>query len=141
MIGNLVSFVGARVAKRTVDSLERTVVWSAVGAVFCIIAIVFLMLAAYQYMSPSLGGALSAGLLALLTAVIGALAFYAPKILDWLERQVSEPADSMGMVQEEAHAAVDHFGPFQVGLSAFMLGVTAGRTVKSASRSKELRLP
>jgi len=141
MIGNIVNFLGARVAKRAVSTLERTVVWSAVGAVFCIMALVFLVLAAYQYMAPSLGGPLSAGLLGVFAAALGVLAFFAPKIMDWLERQVSEPATPVTMIEEEAHAAVDHFGPFQVSLSAFMLGVTAGRTVRGAQRSRELRLP
>lgn len=139
MISKIVSFLGERVAKRAVNTLERTLAWSAVGAVLCIIALVFLMMAAYQYMASSLGYAPSAGLLGVFAAVLGVLAFFAPKIMDWLERQVAKPAEPVTMIQEEAHAAVDHFGPFQVGLSAFMLGVTAGRTVRNAQRSRDLR--
>lgn len=140
MIGNIVKFLGERVAKRAVNTLERTLAWSAVGALFGIIALVFLMLAAYQYMAPLLGHPASAGLLGVFAAIIGVLAFFAPKIMDWLERQVAKPDEPVTMIEEEAHTAVDHFGPIQVGLSAFMLGVTAGRTVRNARRTKELRL-
>lgn len=131
MLTNLVGYLGTRVAKRTVDNIERKVVWGATGAVLCTLALVFLMMAAYLYLSPWLGPVWSAVLLALICAIFGVAAFFAPSILTWLERQAhGEENGTMNAVDEEAHAAVDYFGPLQVGLSAFMLGLSAGRSVR-----------
>lgn len=135
MITNVVGYLGTRVAKRAVDSLERKIVWGATGAVLCTVALVFLMMAAYLYLSPWLGPVWSAGLLALVSAVLGVTAFFAPSILSWLETQAHpEENRAMGAIDEEAHAAVDYFGPLQVGLSAFMLGLNAGRSVRGTRK-------
>ena len=76
MLTNLVGYLGTRVAKRTVDNIERKVVWGATGAVLCTLALVFIMMAAYLYLSPWLGPVWSAVLLALICAVFGVAAFF-----------------------------------------------------------------
>ena len=89
-MGAALGYLGARMAKRTVDVVERKVVWAGTGAVLCTIAVIFLFIAAYEYLAPSLGPVGAAALLAIVSAVLGALAFFMPNILSWIERQSGE---------------------------------------------------
>jgi hypothetical protein len=134
-MGSALGFLGARMAQRTVDAVERKIVWGGTGAVLVTTALVFLLIAAYQYLLPNIGAVASAGLLGLICGALGILAFFAPKMLSWLEKQSGqEEIDPMKAIHQEAHAAVDQFGPYKVGLTAFMLGLSAGRGVRGAVR-------
>lgn len=136
-IGSALAFLGTRMAKRTVNTVERKIVWSGIGAVLGTIAVVFFLIAAYEFLIPAVGRVWGAGLLALVCALLGVLAFFAPTILAWLEKQFGEKEiKPMEAIHQEAHAVVDQFGPFRVGLTAFLLGLSAGRTVRGAVARK-----
>lgn len=135
-MGSALTFLGARMAARTVNAVERKIVWGAAGAILVTTALVFLLIAVYQFLLPKIGAVASAGILGVACAGLGALAFFAPKILAWIEEQGrrEDELDPMKAIDEEAHAAVDQFGPFKVGMTAFMLGLSAGRTVRGTVR-------
>lgn len=136
-MGSALAFLGTRVAKRTVDAVERKVVWGGTGAILSTVALVFVLIAAYQYLLPLIGPVTGAVLIAATCAALGVLAFFTPNILSWLEKQGgSQEIDAVGAIKEEAHAAVDQFGPLKVGLTAFLFGLSAGRTVRGTVRKE-----
>ena len=136
-MGTAVGYLGKRMAQRTVNAVERKVVWGGTGAVLATIAVVFVLIAAYESLLPVLGPVGGAAALAAVCAVLGALAFFTPQILNWLERTFREQEPKpMEVIHQEAHAAVDQFGPLRVGITAFMFGLTAGRTLRGAMAAR-----
>lgn len=140
MIGKLVAFAFGRVAARTVDSLERRLVWSAIGGFLICAGAVFALVLAYSLLEAEFGTRTAAAALALGCIGVGLVGLWVPSLLDWADRSAgastSPAADIAETVDEEAHAAVDALGPMQVVASAFMMGLSAGRTVAPARSSK-----
>ena len=135
--GSAFTLLGARLAARTVNAVERKIVWGGTGAILVTTALIFVLIAAYEYLLPEIGPVGSAGLLAAVCGVLGVLAFFVPKMLEWLEKQGrGSEVDPMKVIDKEAHAAVDQFGPFRVGMTAFMLGLSVGRGVREQCEDK-----
>jgi hypothetical protein len=143
MIGNLIAFAVSRVATRTVNSLERKIIWSVIGGLFVAAALTFTLLSAFWGLQAYIGSLRAAGVLALASVLFGVIGFRMPLLLNWLGRQarsaevaessVSEIAET---IDEEAQAAVDVLGPVQVVASAFMVGVSAGRSMRKQDNAQ-----
>jgi cobalamin biosynthesis protein CobD/CbiB len=137
VFGKLIAFATRRVTARAVDAIERQVVWTLVGGALLSAAGVFLMISLFWLISSELGPLAAAVILAGVCAVSGLIAFRVPGTIEEIEHhhEDDEPTTEKiaETVDEEAHAAVDYMGPLQVVASAFLLGVTAARTVRARS--------
>ena len=142
MLSNFALFFANRAASGAVGSISRWATWSAVGAVFCICAIIFLTFALYLTIAPDYGPIAAASMIAGGSIVIGIACLSAPSVLDYSERRSAERARAKAgpiistakAVNEETAAAVDYFGPLQVVASAFIVGM---RTAQQFDRSSK----
>lgn len=139
MFGKLIAFAARRVTARAVDTIERQVVWGLIGGALLAAAGVFLLVFLYWLISQQLGPLAAAVILAAVCAVAGFIAFRMPAAIEEMQHDEHEdqstPEQIAETVDEEAHAAVDYMGPLQVVASAFLLGMSAARTVRSRSTS------
>lgn len=133
------AFVAQRLAVGAVDALERRLIWSGIGAVLMLAAMIFGLVAAYILLARQMDPFAAAGILAIACATLGALGFYMPKVIDAAEEALEEdqqkdPVTAIAeTVEEEVEAAADYFGPVQVAVSGFMLGYSAARQLKSSA--------
>jgi len=136
MFGKLLSLAASRLAASTIDTVERKIVWSAIGGIFFVAGLIFILMFSYFILAAYIGSLRAAGVLALACVVVGIVGFWMPPLLNWIERQASDADEKSSVaefaetVDEEAHNAVDVLGPVQVVASAFMAGLTAGRSVR-----------
>lgn len=137
MLGKFVAFIASRLASRTIDAVERKIVWSAIGGLLFSAACVFGLMFAFWILQAEIGGQKAAGVLAAACLVLAIIGFWMPSILNWFERQVERTQDENATaenmsekVDEEAHAAADYFGALQIVASAFMAGLSAGRSLR-----------
>lgn len=136
MFGKLLSLAASRIAARTIDSVERKIVWSVIGGIFFVAGFIFVLIFAFYGLKGYIGSLPAAGVLALACAAVGIIGFWMPPVLNWIERQASDADDKSSVaefaetVEEETQTAVDVLGPAQVVASAFMAGLTAGRSVR-----------
>lgn len=143
MLGRLVAFVAGRFASRAIDAVERRVVWSAIGGLLFAAACVFGLMFAFWVLQSEIGAQKAAGILAAGCLVLAIIGFWMPSILNWAERQAESTEDESTTTAEEAgeavdeaaHAAVDYLGSLQVVASAFMVGLSAGRSMRGDSAS------
>jgi hypothetical protein len=134
MLGRVGAYVMRRVAGRAVDAVERRVVWTGLGGVLLLAALVFGLASLFVWLQDELGSQSAALIVAAACAVSGLVLFQIPSLLDSLDRIPGENRDPVEevveTVDEEAKAAVDYLGPLQVAASAFMLGYAAARQIK-----------
>ena len=140
MIGKLISYAFGRAASRTVDSLERRLIWSAIGGFMMSAGAVFGLILAYIFLESEFGARTAVASLAGGCIVVGAIGFWMPTLLEWLRRptrtSTASSTEIAEAVDEEAHAAVDTLGPIQVIASAFMMGLSAGRSMSGTHETK-----
>lgn len=141
MLGNLLTFGAARLAGRAVDSMERRIVWGGLSGFLMLAALTFGLIAGFIYLQSHYGTMQAALALMLACAVAGLLVSFVPAIITKLENRARANAQAnttaaerlSETVDEQAHEAVDFLGPMQVAISAFMLGLNAGRGVRRKS--------
>lgn len=142
MLGRLIAFIASRFASRAIDAVERRLVWSAIGGLLFAAACVFGLMFAFWVLQSEIGAQKAAGILAAGCLVLAIIGFWMPSILNWAERQAESTEDesttaeeASEAVDEAAHAAVDYLGSLQVVASAFMVGLSAGRSMRGDSAS------
>ena len=133
MLGSALTYTASRLASRAVDSVERKIVWSGISAILMIAALVFVLTATFLYLQTQFGTLNASLLLAGTCCALGVVFFWMPSILDNIEKYADDEttAEKLGdAIDQEAEEAVDTFGALQVGVSAFMLGLNAARSIK-----------
>ena len=134
MIGQAVLYAASRATSNAVDAVTRRVIWSALGAIFLICALVMALALAFWAAEPYLGTLGAAGAVAGGCAVVGLLCLVMPTIIERIERmredQGSAVANTMQAMDQEAKQAVDYFGAMQVVGAAFLFGLGAARRLK-----------
>lgn len=137
MIGNALTYAASRLASRAVDSVERKIVWGGVSGIFIIAALIFGLTASFVYLQAQYGTMQSAIAMMIACAALALVVSWMPTILNKVEKYAEAdetPGEQLvDAVDEEAREAVDFFGPLQVTVSAFMLGLNAGRGLKQRS--------
>lgn len=141
MLGNIALFFANRAAGGAVESIARWASWGAVAALFGVCAFVFALIAVFWSIEPVYGSINAAALIAASLFVLALACVAAPSILDMLERQAAERvaaqtgpiASTVQAVNQETAAAVDYFGPVQVVVSAFLVGMRTAHQFRGRS--------
>lgn len=142
MLGKLALYAANRAAGGAVESMTRWASWGAVAALFGLCAFVFAVIALYTKISLLYGDINAATMIAGGALVVALLCVAAPQLLDYLERKDAERArakegvitSTVNAASQETAAAVDYFGPLQVVVSAFLVGMRTGHQVRGIRR-------
>ncbi|MDZ4842799.1 MAG: hypothetical protein SH859_11770 [Hyphomicrobium aestuarii] len=133
MIGDAVLYAANRATGDAVAKVSRSIGWYAAGVLMLIVAAGLVLTAVFWLLQSELGGVAAALVIAGAVGLLGGASLAVPGIIaareqaeELREAEVSPLAD----VSEEASHAVDYFGAARVLLTAFVLGMSAGRTVK-----------
>jgi hypothetical protein len=140
MLGNLALYMANRATAGAVGSWSRWASWIAVAALFLSSAFALGLCALFWTLSPHFGAIAAAAIIAGGLGALGLACLAAPNLLELLERRAAARAASetgpvvttVQSVEREAGAAVDYFGPLQVVASAFLVGMSTARTVRSS---------
>lgn len=134
MLGQLFTYAASRAAGDAVDSVARRVLWGSVAVLLLLTAFVFLVLVVFWLLQSEYGAVEAATAIAVACAIAAAIAFSIPAIIEWArapdDADQSAVAQTVDAVQDEARAAVDYFGAFQVVASAFVFGMGAARQLR-----------
>jgi len=133
MIGDAVLYAANRATGDAVAKVSRSIGWYAAGVLMLIVAVGLVLTAIFWLLQPELGSVAAALVIAGAVGLLGGASLAVPSLIaarekaeELREAEVSPMAD----VSEEASQAVDYFGAARVLLTAFVLGISAGRTVK-----------
>ncbi len=133
MIGDAVLYAANRATGDAVAKVSRSIGWYAAGVLMLTVAVGLVLTAIFWLLQSELGGVAAALVIAGAVGLLGGASLAVPSLIaarekaeELREAEVSPLAD----VSEEASEAVDYFGAARVLLTAFVLGISAGRTVK-----------
>ncbi len=133
MIGDAVLYAANRATGDAVAKVSRSIGWYAAGVLMLIVAAGLVLTAIFWLLQSELGSVAAALVIAGAVGLLGGASLAVPSLIaakekadEQREAEVSPLAD----VSEEASQAVDYFGAARVLLTAFVLGISAGRTVK-----------
>lgn len=133
MIGDAVLYAANRATGDAVAKVSRSIGWYAAGVLMLTVAVGLVLTAIFWLLQSELGSVAAALVIAGAVGLLGGASLAVPSLIaarekaeELREAEVSPLAD----VSEEASEAVDYFGAARVLLTAFVLGISAGRTVK-----------
>lgn len=133
MIGDAVLYAANRATGDAVAKVSRSIGWYAAGVLMLIVAAGLVLTGIFWLLQSELGSVAAALVIAGAVGLLGGASLAVPSLIaakekadEQREAEVSPLAD----VSEEASQAVDYFGAARVLLTAFVLGISAGRTVK-----------
>jgi hypothetical protein len=140
MISEFVAYAASRATSGAVENISRRAGWFAVGGVVLLFGLFFAVLAAFWIIEPHFGPVQSAVLVASTCLFFGLLCFVIPGIVQVLQQRRAKEKIAAGppinetleAVNAEAAEAVDYFGPLKVMATAFMLGMSAAKQLRSA---------
>jgi Putative Actinobacterial Holin-X, holin superfamily III len=140
MISEVVAYAANRATSGAVENISRRAGWFAVGGVVLLFGLFFAVLAAFWIIEPHFGPVQSALLVASTCLFFGLLCFVIPGIVQVVQRRRAKEKIAAGppvnetleAVNAEAAEAVDYFGPLKVMATAFMLGMSAAKQLRSA---------
>ncbi len=135
MIGDLFRYAANRATHGVVENVTRKASWGGLAVIMLLIGVIFGVLMAFWLLEASYGAPAAGGIIAAVCIIIGVGCLMMPKFLEWSERQPpsteSTSAEVVSAVKEEMSDVVDYFGPVKVLGTAFMLGFSVAKRIKS----------
>ena len=134
MIGDAILYAASRAAGPAAERLTRTVTWFAVAGFMFVVATTFGVVALFWYLEPRLGSIPAALSIAGGACLVAFTCLAIPSvsaIADERAENGNPPiASAFESAETEAREAVNYFGAARVLMSAFILGLSAARTLK-----------
>ncbi len=135
MIGDAVLYAVSRAMHNAIDNVSRRATWTGIALAFFAGGFVFALMLAFWYAAPRIGTLHAAAAITIVCFGIGAIALAVPSVVEWMEKRGNKDesaiATTLAVAQEEAHEAVDYFGPTRLIGAAFLFGLGAARRLKS----------
>ena len=134
MLGDAVLYAASRATHNALENVSRRVTWTAAAGLFLASALVFALMLAFWLAEPRVGALHAAAGIAGVCFAIGLLCLAMPWMIERSERtrfrSGSPVANTVAVVDGEAHEAVDYFGALRVVGAAFLFGLGAARRLR-----------
>jgi hypothetical protein len=137
MLGQATAYALKRLTSDAVEHVSREFVWLSIAVALALCGFVFALIAGYWFVQPILGPAKAAAVVGAGCAVVAAVCFFMPSIIERMKSK-AEPTlppgvTPLSVAKDEVKAAVDFFGPLRLVSSAFAFGLGLGRRLKRRS--------
>jgi hypothetical protein len=136
MIGDLVRYAANRATHGVVEDVTRKAAWGVLALVMLSVGLIFSILMIFWWLEEHFGATAAGGIMAGVSIIAGVIFLMMPKIIERAEHTESTLTPSeevVSAVKEEMSEAVDYFGPIRVVGTAFVLGFSIARRIKSAT--------